>query len=159
MARGYQYGSNDAFQPYYGGGNNGIGSDGRYTDGVQITYDNERQHIWSYAIGVNADGQDVFSCPCNEGSRSLTPAYVHDFYYCEAAAANGWTNNIYDGDVLWDGKQCDYREGPCCTNPKLPWFYRDIGENTTSSIEVRLCADQGMNDERVTLERLQLYVR
>lgn len=159
MARGYQYGSNDAFNPYYKGGNNGINTDGRYADGIQISYGNNRKHIWAYVVANNANGQDTYSCPCNEGSRSLIPNYVHDYYYCEAASANGWSNIFYDTDVLWDGQNCDFREGPCCSNPKMPWFYRDLGETTTSNIEVKLCADEGAGNERVSMDQMQLFVR
>ena len=50
QARGYQYSSPDGF----GHSSNNINS--HYVDGVAITNSSPRQHLWTYAAGLSADG-------------------------------------------------------------------------------------------------------
>ena len=45
-------------------------------------------------------------------------------YYCESAIPYKFTKTLYSNDSLWDGQQCNGNEGPCCTNPKMPWFIK-----------------------------------
>ena len=48
--------------------------------------------------------------------------------------------------------QCVGAEASCCTpHPKLPWFTKTLNETTTEDIEVRVCGDQGTNDEDTPL--------
>ena len=45
-------------------------------------------------------------------SESRVPIYISSYF------------KLYPNDPLWDGQQCNGNEGPCCTNPKMPWFIR-----------------------------------
>ena len=63
-------------------------------------------------------------------------------------------------DPLWDGKKCGSLEAPCCTAPGLPWFHRDYGTNTTTDyIELRVCGDQGSNNEDSPVSFYEIYVK
>ena len=159
---GYQYGSGDAFRPYRSSGPTGRSIDLVYLDGVSLTYgpSSNYKHIWSYVNGYTEVADNVYNCPCNVGSRSFTPTYVGDNYYCESAIPNStWTYGVYLHDVLWDGKQCNGYEGPCCSNRKLPWFFTPIDGPTDEDVTVRVCTDQGANDESITITLYEIYVR
>ena len=62
-------------------------------------------------------------------------------YYCESGLCSSQFHHkvLYSTDTLWDGQQCNGNEGPCCTNPKMPWFIKTLNETTTEDIELRMC--------------------
>ena len=148
--RGYQYGATRAF--YFGKMDLNL----EYLDGVSITYGSPRQHVWSYATGWSN------YCPCNNGSKSPTPpSFIGSNYYCETAviAYHVKTHALFPNDPLWDGLQCDSNEAtdeaPCCTDPKLPWFVKELEESVTQDIELRVCVTEG----NTLLEIIELYVK
>ena len=157
--RGYQYGSCDAFYPQ------NAGIDSYYVDGVSITYgQNPRKHIWTYACGLSEHRVDASGCPCNtgySGGRNVTSSFIGNHYYCESGHNLGkkWTNVLYTNDPLWDGKNCDSNEASCCTNSKMPWFYRVLDDMTQNDIELRVCGDYGIPDEDTPLDIIEIYVR
>ena len=160
QVRGYQYGSPDAFNRL----SNGI--DSYYVDGVSITYgQNPRTHIWTYAAGISEDRVDSWACPCNIGyfgGNNVASSFVGNHYYCESGLDPGkqWTNVLYANDTLWNGKNCDTIETSCCTNSKMPWFYRVLDEMTQDNIELRVCSDEGVSyNEDVPVDIIELYVR
>ena len=159
--RGYQFNSNDGFYPNAGTGSADI--NGLYVDGYSITYGNPRQHIWSYACGLQQYTYiyPMYSCPCNQGQTVSPPAFVGNDYYCESAlpVGQGWTGVLYADDPLWDGQQCIVDEGPCCTNPNLPWFLKSLGVTTNSDIEVRLCGSEPTTNEDTPFDLLELFIR
>ena len=156
--RGYQYHSPDAFR-----GSLSVGLDSYYVCGYSITHGNPRQHIWTYAGGVYQDRILHPDCPCNTGfSYNLPPSYVGNDYYCESAVPVGQTYgaSLYPNDALWDGEQCLGLEGPCCTNPNLPWFNKALdGVSNTNYIELRSCTLYGSTNEDTPLDILELYVK
>lgn len=155
---GYQYGTPDSFGPQRANAN-GLKIDQTYVDGISITYGSSpRNHIWTL-VGGNTETDVAFTCcPCNVNSRSLVPAYVKNNYYCESGVhAGGVSNILYPDDPIWDGKNCGGLEDGCCTNPKMPWWYRDLDDITSDDIEVRLCNNGG--DEAPTLELMEVFVR
>ena len=153
---GYQLGSPDAI--------NG-GSIGYYLDGVSVTYGSPRQHIWSFAGGL--DEQTTYpdsTCPCVAGSTvgNLIPSFVGQNYFCESALTrfNGTHAGIFwpNGDPLWDGLGC----GPtssCCTFNSPPWFNVTLSSPTTDDIEVRICGDERIGDEDTPIQLIELYVK
>ena len=158
--RGYQYYTPDAFELL------SKGIDSYYVDGVSITYgQNPRTHIWTYAAGLTEDRVDVHACPCNTGyagGKNVALPFINNHYYCESGLDSGkqWTNVLYANDTLWDGKNCDSNEASCCTNSKMPWFYRVLDDMTQEDIELRVCSNGGVsNDEDVPLDIIELYVR
>ena len=159
QVRGYQYATAHAFHSL------SVGIDSYYVDGVSITYgQNPRTHIWTYACGLREDILDISSCPCNtgySGGNIVISSFVGNHYYCESGLDPGkqWTKFLYVNDPLWDGKNCDSHEASCCTNSKMPWFYRVLDDMTQEDIELRVCGDQSVPDEDTPLDIIELYVR
>lgn len=133
-----------------------------YTDGLSLTSGfNPRTHIWTFAASLS----EIFlNCPCSmeDGipSNRSSPEFVGDDYFCESGAITDTVgNSAFVDDNLWDGEMCRGFEMSCCAgNFNPPWFYRDLGERQTSDIEMRLCIDQG-TDEDVGLKALEIYVQ
>ena len=64
---------------------------------------------------------------------------------------------LFSNDPLWDGEQC---EGTCCSGTKSPpWFSVQLPTHTTDRIEVRICADEGTDNEDSPVELLEIYVQ
>ena len=138
----------------------GLTVDSQYLDGISITHGSTpRTHIWSYPAGVTNSRTDRFGCPCNTNNPVSPPSFVGNNYYCESGTNSISSGIFYPNDVLWDGQQCTNAEGPCCTNPNLPWFNRTLSQNTNDDIELRLCFDEGASTEGSPLELIELYIR
>ena len=147
QVRGYVYNSPDAFGYKHFGKNESI--DTYYVDGISITHGQKpRQHIWTYAAGHSGNPR---RCPCEIPSTSENPpppSFVGNHYYCEAG-----------DDVLWDGKVCPGSEASCCTNSKMPWFYRVFDAKLQDDIELRVCGDQPYSNEDIPIDFVELYVQ
>ena len=61
-------------------------------------------------------------------------------------------------DKLWDGQQCDH-EGTCCTTKSPPWFSVELPNPTNDDIEVRICGDEGTDNEDTPIELLEIYIQ
>ena len=151
---GRQYGTPDAF---------GTTISEQYVDGATITYgSNPRKHLWTYANGASYFSfvSTTYICPCTTNSTAQVPAFVGSDYYCETGNnAIGVDFHFFPNDTLWDGQQCVGAEASCCTPyPNLPWFTKTLDETTTEDIEVRLCQDQGIDDEDTLLQVTELFV-
>ena len=159
QVRGYQFNSPDAFVPL------GRGIDSFYVDGISITHGkNPRKHIWTYACGLQEDRRDAVGCPCNKGyrgGRNVVSSFIRNHYYCESALnpRTSWKRVLYANDILWDRKNCDSLESTCCTNRKMPWFYRLLEDTIKDDIELRVCSDQGYSDEGTPLDIIEIYVQ
>ena len=120
--------------------------DHNYVDGVSVTHGSPRQHVWSFAAGLGGP----FRCPCDNQDCSfapLPPSFVGNNYFCIGNNNNG---------TLWDAMDCTTN---CCTFNNPPWFSVTLPAPTSNDIEVRICSDQLLDDERVQLNFLQLYVQ
>ena len=151
-ASGYQKASPDGFQ--------GNSIDNGYVDGLSITHGNPRQHIWTYAVGVVGAGESLFyccSCPCATSGGPTPPAFVGSHYYCESGVVHQWDFEYYLSDVLWDGADCP-AGNTCCSDPKLPWFHRQLSLTTQDDIEVRSCMNEAFENEAVLITDLELYI-
>ena len=148
-AIGYQYYSTGAF----------IGNDinGFYVDGLSITYDTPRHHLWTYAAGfIESNTSNTANCPCATGGRQ-PPSFVQDHYYCESGNAGGNELQWYTADPLWDSEGCP-AGNTCCDPPNLPWFNRIIDTPSTADIELRVCRDEVASNEDLSVEQFELYV-
>ena len=149
---GYQMASPDAFSA-----NNDID-----LDGIDITHGVQHVHIWSYVAGQSASQQSrdrQSNCPCNgPGQGRQPPLSINGDFYCESGNQDErFQYKLYTNDKLWDGHEC---EGTCCTGTKSPpWFSVQLPAPTNDSIEVRICCDQGTEDEDTPIELLELYVQ
>ena len=154
-ARGYQKGWPIAFRASL---SHDQTIDGYYADGLLITYDSPRRHIWSYAIGRfdNRSSGD-YNCPCVVGGVPA-PLFVDTNYYCESGAAD--VNNgsaYYFNDPLWDRTGCITSN--CCDTPTQPWFYRELPGTTTSAIEARICSYWSFVYGSPLIDQLELYIQ
>ena len=152
MASGYQYHTPDAFLRYdCPSCENNINA--AYLDGISITYGSPRTHIWSYTTATSEDHHTSHpippKCPCADRSNLQSPDFVGQDYYCEQGDG---------GSELWGGGECGGAGWLCCQHPDLPWFCKELSEPTTQDVEVRLCIDQGTEDENVFVEMMQLLV-
>ena len=156
---GYQYGSTDAFGPYYY--NRALTVDGNYVDGVSITHGHPRRHIWTFAAAHDEQYADASACPCTKTDTTYTevlPPFLGNDYFCDTGSRNYWQRKFYPDDPLWDGRGC----GPtssCCSFNSSPWFCKQLPQPTTDDIEVRVCSDEGANNEDITVEQIQLYLQ
>ena len=50
-------------------------------------------------------------------------------------------------------------EGPCCTNPKMPWFIKALNETTPEDIELKVCGSESPNNEDTPVDIIELYVQ
>ena len=170
---GYQYYSTDANYPgdYTGetpgsiitSEHNNINS--YYTDGVSITRGSPRKHIWTLMAGlIDASLNQGANCPCSQGSVQNTTlqSFMGNDYFCESgnpSTDSTWQAILYTQDPLWDGKGCSSLEENCCSAPGLPWFNNVLNSTTTDYIELRVCGDQGTNDEDVPVSFYEIYVK
>ena len=67
-------------------------------------------------------------------------------------------NNYYVDDPLWDSEGCSI-DNSCCSEPSLPWFYRQMPLMVNEDVEARICRDQESSTEDVLIGELQLYVQ
>ena len=149
---GYQVGNPDGAR-----GNRDINS--AYIDGISLTHGNPRKHIWSLICGYSGSGNS--RCPCGNVGYSSAASFVGSNYYCESGCHNAHCNahnHIY-ADPLWDGKGCGSSETSCCQRTLIPWFYRSFSYSSTDNIEMRICCDEGTNNEDVLFEQYKIYVK
>ena len=151
---GYQSGSPDAFH------SSSQTIDTYYVDGISLTHGFPRQHIWTFAAGV--DEHHTNACPCVTGrsSGSRVPSFVGQNYFCESGLTEWDANNILypNGDPLWDGQGC----GPtssCCIFNSPPWFHVTLPSSTTDDIEVRICNSQTIFWDDTPIQFMELYVK
>ena len=157
---GYQIGTPTSFR------GSSLSINNVYVDGISITHGSPRQHIWTFAAGV--DEQTAYShcctCPCVNGSRggSFIPSFVGQNYFCESGLTqfNGTFGAVLwpNGDPLWDGQGC----GPtssCCTFNSPPWFNTQIPSPTTDDIEIRICDNEGFQNDDIPIQLVELYAK
>ena len=131
--------------------NDGRVLEGDYLDGVSLTYGSagQRQHIWSFAVGLNNNPNyrnPTWNCP---RITSAAPPMVGNDYFCESAQGNS-TN------PLWDGQGCPFSPGTYCNINNPPWFNKQLPNSTTDNIEMRVC--KWLDNDVTTLSLIELYV-
>ena len=157
---GYQIGGTESF--FFSSGRS---INTNYVDGIGITRGSPRQHVWTFAAGLE-DQQGAYggTCPCVNGSSvgSRIPSFVGQNYFCESGLTQypPGTGGVFypNGDPLWDGQGC----GPtssCCTFNSPPWFNVQLPSPTTNDIEVRICSSYGIQYEDSPIQLMELYVK
>ena len=155
---GYQIGSPTSFR------GSSLSINNLYVDGISVTHGSPRQHIWTFAAGVDEQTtRSCCTCPCIAGSTNGNniPTFVGQNYFCETGLTrwNG-TSGVFwlDGDPLWDGQGC----GPtssCCTFNSPPWFNVQLSSPTTDYIEVRICENEEIGHDDIPIQLMELYVK
>ena len=154
---GYQFGTVNAVR-------RGINNKNTfYVDGVSITIGSSRYHIWTFMAG--ASGVSMLTaagnCPCSNSSTQQVPSFIQNHYFCESGR-NSNAQRIFHlqaSNPLWDGQGCGPLESDCCTVPGIPWFYRIGDAATTDYLELRVCGDEGTDNEDVPVEYYEIYVK
>ncbi len=153
---GYQEDSPDGFV-----NSNANNASQFYLDGVSITYGGSRQHLWSYVAAVTEDSisHTPNNCPCSTRAGTGPPSFVGNNYYCESGnpSNTGGSTGLLTNDPLWDGHQC---EGSCCSGTSSPpWFSVQLPAPTMDMIEVRICGNEGTDNEDSPVVLLDIYVQ
>ena len=70
-----------------------------------------------------------------------------------------WEDNIHIAldDLLWDGDECGSGNN-CCNQTGMPWFYRILPQEVSDDIEVRLCANEDIDNEEIYVDLVEIYV-
>ena len=157
-ALGYQYSAALAFFGYHYSGQ--LSLDGAYVDGLSITYDSPKHHVWTFASGLSKDQKQYRArCPCAPPplvGYTSAPPFVGDHFFCESGISGNFTQKWYLDDPLWDGKGC--AEGStCCDGPNRPWFYRELNNTVTESVEVQMCQPWYFRSD-IGVAELEVYV-
>ena len=56
---------------------------------------------------------------------------------------------------LWNEGSCTN----CDSSDNPPWFYRQLQDHTSDDIEMRVCRDEGVNNEDVAIEAFEFYIQ
>ena len=141
-----------------------------YVDGVSLTHGSpgNRQHIWSFAIGLNnvyRVGERInYYCP-GDGQVAL-PSFITNDYFCDSGAYPGssQTDGVYVDNPLWDGVGCvgDIYTPPRCFINNPPWFHKVLPSATTDDIELRVCGYEligNVNYGDTLLQEIEIYVQ
>ena len=159
--KGYQKGTPDAFRRT----SSPLNIESNYVDGVSLTHGTSpRQHIWTFVGAISEiNKHPQFKCSCtNTDISSMVPpppSYVGNDYFCDTAAERTVDISIfYADDPLWDGAGCG-PQNTCCSFNNPPWFYKQLPQNTTDDIEMRVCRDEGNSDEDIAIEVVEIYVQ
>jgi len=156
QAKGYQKGAPSSLS--------GVSNiEDTYVDGVSITIGHPRKHVWTYAVGYDDDrNTPVRNCPCASFSIVVPQTFVGEHYYCESGNAVDGSpprDKYYTADPLWDGEGCVGTNNNCCTSVGMPWFLRQFPTVQHEDVEVRLCQDEGYNNNGVAVDLIQLFVK
>ena len=78
-----------------------------------------------------------------------------NYYYECGSNVEQQRSSIYLSNPLWDGQGCPAKSG-CCAQLGMPWFYRRTPVPLSKNIEVRICEDQGYDDEDTAIEKMAI---
>ena len=158
--KAYQWGITAAFRSYYIADVTSI--DGAYVDGISLTHNDSRQHIWTFAAGV-AEGNPSpsFACPCDSSRSRQVPPFVGNDYFCESGVNEPWDSSkhysLHSNDTLWDGENC-LPSSTCCSLHNPPYFVKQLPTPTTDDIEARICLKYPQSQD-IAVELVDLYVQ
>ena len=157
---GYQDLTPSAFSGYHY--DRSITIDDPYVEGVSLTHgQSPRRHIWTFATAADKIRSQEWVCPCTRTDLTYTgtvPPFIGQDYFCETGSSDVYQFIFYPDDPLWDGQGCGGKS-TCCSFNNPPWFCKQLPQPTTDDIELRLCADQDINDEDTPLEIVEMYIK
>ena len=160
--KAYQDETPDAFVAFYH--NQALTIDDNYVDGISLTHgQSPRQHIWTFAGALDevANSHAGARCPCTRPDvpfPGIIPPFIGQDYFCDTASRDAFQHVFYSGDPLWDGQGCG-GTSTCCSFNNPPWFCKQLPQPTTDDIELRLCSDQGSDDESIPMELIEIYIQ
>ena len=136
---GYQYGNPEAVH-------GGSSIDSFYVEGVSITREYPREHVWTLMTGRFQSYSNSGNRPCNTESTQSVPAFIGNDYFFESAnpSTSGLKQAIvFTADPLWDGT----------------WFHKTLISATDDYLELRYCGDYTSSDEDVLISYYEIYVK
>ena len=156
--RAYQWGGTTAFYSYHSRQVTTIES--AYVDGVSLTHGHPRQHIWTFAAGLSENNQlNINVCPCDTSAHINIPPFVDEDYFCESGLYSPWAGqHVLHDDPLWDGEEC-LPGSRCCSLHDPPYFIKELPFPTTDDVEARICLNQGLRNENIAVELVELYAQ
>ena len=160
---GYQNSTPDAFHPYLS--NQLLTLDDVYVDGVSVTYNYPREHIWTFAAQNANHKNSIIGCPCTDPNsntvKGKVPSFVGSDYFCETGCEDNTgceSGIVYTTHKLWDGYGYGtFPQG--CWGTRTPWFRKKFPYDIESNIEVRSCLNQDRSDEELLIEQIHLYIQ
>ena len=165
MVEAYQYGPPSGF--YYSKASSTPDTI-NYVYGISITHGRSpRSHLWTYAVGLNANPTDSRwlrnNCPCTRLGTTVTlPNFIQNDYYCDSGNPSGnnyITYHLYP-DQLWDSSGASCALGStCCDNCDQPWFKKKLGKTISDDVEMRWCQHDNNWDEATATRSVELYIR
>ena len=132
--------------------------DGPYVEGVSLTHDSPRQHIWTFASGYYEFNPTYTGvCPCDTTINITIPPFVGGDYFCESGHnSEPVMYRFHSDDPLWDGDGCT-ASSTCCSFNNPPYFTKQLPSPTSDDIETRICHYSRYGD--VPIEFIELYVQ
>ena len=116
--------------------------------------------MWTYATGLSDDYHYPWNnCPCAAKPGHNAPVFVGHNYYCESGYAGTADNEYYTADILWDRYGCHHANNNCCTNPYMPWLFRQFSHSMNDYLEARTCNNQPFSNEHTLMESIELYIQ
>ena len=158
---GYQDGTPDAFTRFIP---DQITVDTNYMDGISLTHgQSPRKHIWTFVAALHeANTHPLSLCPCsNKHSTHIhnIPSFLGHDYFCDTGCrSNPQFHTLYGDDPLWDSAGCS-ENSTCCEWNSPPWFRKEISPSSQNDIEMRLCTDEGKDNENIFVESLDIFVQ
>ena len=160
---GIQIGTPDAFQ-----GTQNAGIDDPYVDGISLTYDSPRRHIWTFAMAIDESPRTTSlssRCHCINGNLrrpdTEPPSFVRDHYFCDTGSddENVFSSRFFFTDPLWDGAGCAF-SNECCSFNNPPLFLRALPGSSNEDLEMRTCLVNSVRrTEDVAIRRYRFYVQ
>lgn len=136
---GYQFGSNDGFGDYPPNNINDA-----YGDVISFTNTpvNNREHLFSYAVGFGVVNYDDSNCPGVNGGAN-PPTFVGNDYLCETA-------NTSSSGLLFQ-----WYTTPLFQNH----LFQVFSTPTDTVIEARIIGTSVSSDEDIGVGKMELYIR
>ena len=157
----YQFGHTGAFGPYVNTADISSTINDPYVDGVVVTHNSPKKHIWTFASSFRENHHGNIVCPCSNVANYAPitiPPWVGRDYFCETGVTSSPAGILYADDPLWDGEDCG-STSTCCEFNNPPWFCKELDEVSTSDLEVRICANQPTTFEDTPIELIELYIQ
>ena len=97
--------------------------------------------------------------------RPRVPDFVGGKIFCDTGNQGSERTRIpkisksFMNHALWDGKGCSELNGCYDKLLGLPWFSRSFEPPFCEDIQLRVCNDEGTDNERTLTDQIELYVQ
>ena len=106
-------------------------------------------------------GESVCECSNSRRLSISPPSFIGQDYFCDSAL-HTYTDDIdyafFGDDPLWDGAGCG-SQSTCCSFNNPPWFHKELSTPTSDDIEMRVCCDEGRDNEDIVMSSVEIYIQ